>query len=239
MQLTVKRIILGSIVFMLGLVTLLALNLPVIRISINNILKLTATGFSLIRFENQLTDGYLSVVGGVFCILQLIFGVCSMLFTAISVFCFSKSTAKCVFSVLAVMNMVFLFLYMLLGIITVAVVEQEYLADPYYSYNYYNISTLTLVAFFIGIFLFAAYLTCNYFLKSTSIHISRTANIQNQTPKPATLNAGNSGMLEADRAATIVATLKQYKELPDADIITYKEFEKKKELLNREKRLYF
>lgn len=143
MQVSVKRVVLCSIVFLLSLLTLLALNLPVVEFEVDideyiasseNIFDaidrlvekemmlaatengvLEDTGFSLLENKNQVVDGDLLAVGNVLCIIQLTIAIFGMVFSIASVFIPSKGFAKKLLAVLIVINMLSLILYTLLG----------------------------------------------------------------------------------------------------------------------------
>lgn len=226
---TFKRLIVGLLAFAVGLMTLLCLAIPLIRMppeySEGLASSLTCeTGFSLMDFnlnrlfasvaaEEYLDDGGIVAAGGALSIIQLLLSIATMIIACLTVF-FTKNKVRRGLNIgLTVGCLIFNLVYMIIGIVAVKMFE-----------FYYPLETLAYLGFIFTALLFIAFIVCEAVLKEHAI------SVQNKVLAPVAATAVHTENLSAKEAAE---ALKQYKELLDDGIITQQEFDKKKaEILN-------
>lgn len=214
---TIKRLILGIIVFVLGLMTLLTLCMPFTKV---DALGLSETGFSLFDFsfdEMRGASGAEASIIGILSIFQLLVSLATMVFAVITVIFFEDGAAKKLTMGLSIACLVFTFLYMLIGIIACSIYTTYYIASMEFP-----TSTIAYLGFIFAALLFTGYIVCGIFIKERTVSDkTEKVEIVSETPAARTAEHINS-------AKDIAESLKQYKELLDSGIITQEEFDEKK-----------
>lgn len=245
-QFTVKRIVLCCIAFAAGLMTLLALCLPLFQVN-NDVIDLligyfptkidtVESGFSLLDFECNSPGVFKESVVAVGTVswIQLVIAIETMTVSVVFLFIPNEKITYNTLLGHIIMCVMFIAAYMILGLVyansyyeyfcifengTVKFTDEKAsLGNTYLGNPLYTVRTNTLayIGFTIGILLFITYLVCFIVLK-------------NEPKKTVTMQKSDNLVLTND----VANALKQYKELLDASIITQEEFEKKKqEILN-------
>lgn len=117
-QFTVKRLIVGCIVFALGLMTLLTLCIPLLNVNDPQVDALISynrldidtyeSGFTLIDFDSSAgMEGDAAIVSGVIALLQLLLSISTMIFSALCIFFFNPQSAKKILRGFAIACLVF------------------------------------------------------------------------------------------------------------------------------------
>lgn len=249
---TVKRLIIGCIIFALGLMTLLTLCIPLIKVSdpwIDQLISLynlnTKTydsGFTLLDFESD-TDinKVLALICGISSLLQLLLSIAAMILAVLSIFIFDNARAKKILCGIAIPCLVFNGLYMIWGLVLngfykyLLIFEDGswglFSSGDSYAFYEHKTYTLAYLGFILGALLFVAYIVCSLMLKDDMAR-KETSRRASDVPISATISYNSQDEKQQSDCLTqvnnIAEALKQYKELLDCGIITQEEFDEKK-----------
>lgn len=144
------KIVQCGFVFLMGVVTLLALCFTLLRDQYGYGLKVTENGFGLLDFESKFIGGgyrWGSTVMGILCVLQLIISILVIVGAVLSFFFSGLWSVKKVCKISVTMCMIFLFLYMAEGIVFAVIYDSEESGGTTFSY----------IPFILGIALIIAY----------------------------------------------------------------------------------
>jgi len=247
-QFTAKRLIIGCIVFTMGLMTLLCLCIPLLQVNDPMIdaisssypdFKFYESGFTLLNFSSNAIDEEMAIVCGLFSLLQLLLSLTTMIFSVVCIFVFDKKIADKIFRGFTIACFVFLVLYMIWGIIFSGALYKYLIIYKDGSWGLFDTafgglyqtatSTLAFLGFIFGVLLFAAYIVCTIVLKDdmklkifsgTKLGATdKTHEVQDTTATTAKQKS-----VDVSAARNVAEALKQYKELLDSGIITQDEF---------------
>ncbi len=167
---TSKRIVISVIVFVMGLFSLCSLNIPVIECVK---LEISDTGFSLMTFRATILSEHMGLVDfcGTTALFQLIFGIASIVFAPASFAVQRRKTLKILINCFMGACLVFLFVYMVEGIIAVSV-QSDYYGTAYtsagsgspFEFLYFDTHTLAFLNFVFGAFIYIVYTLCMYLI---------------------------------------------------------------------------
>lgn len=223
-QFTIKRLLVGIVVFALGLMTLLTLSIPLLKVDypILSVMSIYESGFTLLDLESTVgIDNEMAIACGVFSLVQLLLSIAAMIFAVVCIFMFNKSTTKKIMRGFAISCFVFIVFYMAWGFAFIGI--YRYWHSPVYTRAY--------IGFIVGAILFTAYIICTKKLKddtSQNKKTAKTSDVDSEVTNTATNNAAKQHPNNITQASIIAEALKQYKELLDCGIITQEEFDKKK-----------
>ncbi len=146
------KIVQCGFVFLMGVVTLLALCFTLLRdqYGYGYGFKMTENGFGLLDFESKFIGGgyrWGSTVMGILCVLQLIISILVIVGAVLSFFFSGLWSVKKVCKISVTMCMIFLFLYMAEGIVFAVIYDSEESGGTTFSY----------IPFILGIALIIAY----------------------------------------------------------------------------------
>ena len=144
------KIVQCGFVFLMGVVTLLALCFTLLRDQYGYGFKMTENGFGLLDFESKFIGGgyrWGSTVMGILCVLQLIISILVIVGAVLSFFFSGLWSVKKVCKISVTMCMIFLFLYMAEGIVFAVIYDSEESGGTTFSY----------IPFILGIALIIAY----------------------------------------------------------------------------------
>lgn len=144
------KIVQCGFVFLMGVVTLLALCFTLLRDQYGYGLKVTENGFGLLDFESKFIGGgyrWGSTVMGILCVLQLIISILVIVGAVLSFFFSGLWSVKKVCKISVTVCMIFLFLYMAEGIVFAVIYDSEESGGTTFSY----------IPFILGIALIIAY----------------------------------------------------------------------------------
>ncbi|MCI8413792.1 MAG: SHOCT domain-containing protein [Clostridia bacterium] len=242
---TVKRIVLCSITFAMGLMALLTLFLPLFQVhdstldSLISVSHLDVTtfesGFTLLDMKGSSAIYKESAVAvGIFSWAQLALAIVTMLISVICLIVPNEKTVHFILSGQMAICIVFITVYMIFGIAYVNSYYEYFCVFKYGTFKFANTQerlgntylgnplyavraqTFAYIGFIIGMLLLIVFLICSIVLKD-------------ETKKAMAMHKSDNLVPTNDMANA----LKQYKELLDNGIITQEEFEKKKrEILN-------
>lgn len=254
-QFTIKRLIVGGIVFALGLMTLLTLCIPLLKVSdplIDKIItqrlldiKPYESGFTLLDFESSVgMDEEMAIICGIFSLLQLLLSIATMILAVLCIFVFDKALMKKILRSFAISCIVFIGLYMVWGIVFGGLYKYLHIFNDG-SWGLYSTTgsgwtavlyetetfTLAYIGFIIGALLFISYIVCSLVLKDDigqKEKCGKTNNVVIEATKTESA-AQNRQFNNLTQANNIAEALKQYKDLLDSGVITQEEFNRKKQ----------
>lgn len=231
---SLSKLIQCSITLGMGILTLVALCFTLVKVStyIEGIIPITLTesGFDFLDMKSIfIPDDFQwgAVLSGIFCVLQLVAAIATIIMAILAFFVFNSQTAKTICKIFMILCLSFHVTYLIVGIVNISIpasigywVQGLGVLDS----DITSGTTFAYIPLIIASLIFAGYVICTIMIKDS---VTDTQSNDHKTQENG--QNTNSGSL-ADKKQ-VAEMLKTYKDLLDTGVITQEEFDREKEKL--------
>lgn len=218
----------------MGIFTLVALCFTLVKVStyIDDIIPITLSenGFDFLDMQSIfISDDYQwgAVLSGIFCVLQLVAAIATIIMSVLAFFVFNSQTAKTTCKIFMILCLSFNIAYLIIGIANISIsastgywVQGLGILDS----DITSGTTFTYISFIIACLIFICYIICKIAINDGTTN----AQLNIHEEQKNTQNINSCSLAEKKQVAEM---LKTYKDLLDTGVITQEEFDREKEKL--------
>ena len=231
---SLSKLIQCSITLGMGIFTLVALCFTLVNVStyIEGIIPITLTenGFDFLDMKSIfIPDDFQwgAVLSGIFCVLQLVAAIATIIMAILAFFVFNSQTAKTICKIFMILCLSFNVTYLIVGIVNISIpasigywVQGLGILDS----DMTSGTTLAYIPLIISCLIFAGYIICTIMIKDSATDTQ--SSIHNTQENEQNVNSDS-----LSNKKQVAEMLKTYKDLLDTGVITQEEFDREKEKL--------